>query len=195
MSTVLTKNARFEVIEGLNNLASDLEETGGADETIDLLGLAVLFIRAVPEELLSDETFTEELPADMAGLRKLCEQMRAMQIKIADLKAQQTEAKIPFDIMRTKTIPETMERMEVKTATFTGLGRVQLAADLYCSTKKGEKPAAMQWLRDCGYEEMIAETYNASSMKALVRQLIVDGTEVPGFLNVTPFTRASIVKA
>jgi hypothetical protein len=194
MSNILTKHARFEVIEGLNDLASDLEESGNA-EGAELLELAVLFVRAVPDELLSDTAFTEELPADMAGLRALCDRMRGMQIKIADLKAQQTEAKIPFDIMRTKTIPETMEQMEVKSATFAGLGRVQLAADLYCSTKKGEKPAAMAWLRDCGYNDMIAETYNATSMKALIRQLIVDGVEVPEFLNVTPFVRASIVKA
>jgi hypothetical protein len=194
MGHILTKNTRFQTIEGLNDLADGLEDAGDKDAA-ELLELAVLFIRAVPEELLSDEIVTEELPSDMAGLRRLCEEMRNMQIKLADLKAQTTEVRIPFDIIRTKTIPETMEALEVKTATFTGLGRVQLAADLRCSTKKGEKFAAMEWLRDCGYQDMITEGYNASSMKALVRQMIVDGTEPPSFLNVLPFTRASIVKA
>ncbi len=53
----------------------------------------------------------------------------------------------------------------------------------------------MAWLRDCGYADMISEAYNATSMKALIRRLIIDGTEVPEFMNVTPFMRASIVKA
>lgn len=100
-----------------------------------------------------------------------------------------------LDELRLKQIPEMMDQLEVKNAVFTGLGRVQLASDLYCSTKAGQKDQAMQWLRDCGYAEMISESYNATSMKALVRRLIVEGTEIPEFMNVTPFIRASIVKA
>jgi hypothetical protein len=99
-----------------------------------------------------------------------------------------------LDDLRLKRIPELMDALEVKNATFEGLGRIQLASDLYCSTKAGQKDAAMQWLRDCGYDEMISESYNASSMKALVRRMIVDGVEAPEFLSVTPFIRASIVK-
>lgn len=103
--------------------------------------------------------------------------------------------KAQYDDLRLRQIPEMMEALEVKTATFEGLGRVQLAGDLYCSTAKGRKEEAMTWLRDCGYEEMITESYNATSMKALIRRLMVDGTEIPDFMNVTPFMRASIVKA
>jgi hypothetical protein len=43
---------------------------------------------------------------------------------------------------------------------------------------------------------MIVETYNASSLKALFRRMIADGAEIPDeVFNVTPFIRASIVKA
>lgn len=194
MTLALTKNLQFETIEGLNELSSELEEAGN-ESAAELLDLAILFMRMVPEDKLAPEPVAEDTPADMVSLRKLCEEMRQLQYKIADLKAQQTEAKIPFDHLRLKVIPEMMEAMEVKTSTFTGLGRVQLASDLYCSTKKGQKEAGMQWLRDCGYEEMITEGYNATSMKALIRRMIVDGVEIPEFLNVTPFMRASIVKA
>jgi len=105
------------------------------------------------------------------------------------------ELGVLIDGLRLKQIPEMMDQLEVKNATFQGIGRVQLAADLYCSTKAGQKDQAMQWLRDMEMDGMISETYNTSSMKALVRRLMVDGAELPDCLNVTPFIRASIVKA
>jgi len=83
----------------------------------------------------------------------------------------------------------------VKTITFEGLGRVQTATDLYANTREGQKDAGIQWLRDCGYEGMITEGYNASSLKALFRRMIGEGSDIPDdIFNVTPFVRASIVK-
>lgn len=133
--------------------------------------------------------------ADLNDLRALCAQMKELQNRKEEVEVGLSLINADLDNLRLKLIPEMMDQMEVKNATFEGLGRVQLASDLYCSTKAGQKENAMQWLRDCGYGEMIAETYNATSMKSLVRQLIVAGTEIPEFLNVTPFIRASIVKA
>jgi hypothetical protein len=133
--------------------------------------------------------------ADLSTLRELCAKMQALQ----QTKEAHDEASkligVEIDNLRLKQIPEMMDQMEVKNATFQGIGRVQLAADLYCSTKAGQKDAAMLWLRDMGLDDMISETYNATSMKALVRRLMVDGVELPDCLNVTPFIRASIVKA
>ena len=132
---------------------------------------------------------------DMNDLRALCIEMKALQDKKAGLEEQEKEVNMALDELRLKKIPEMCEALGVKNATFEGLGRVQLATDLYCSTKAGQKDAAMVWLRDCGYADMISETYNATSMKALIRRLIENGTEIPEFMNVTPFIRASIVKA
>ena len=133
--------------------------------------------------------------ADLNDLKTLCVQMKRIQEEKEAVEEMLKSINERLDSLRLKLIPEMMDQLEVKNATFEGLGRVQLASDLYCSTKAGQKDTAMRWLRDCGYEEMIAESYNASSMKALVRQLIVAGTDIPEFLNVTPFIRASIVKA
>ncbi|MFZ2287594.1 MAG: hypothetical protein WAV93_11465 [Bacteroidales bacterium] len=133
--------------------------------------------------------------ADLSTLRELCIKMQSLQEQKAVLDEQSTELTKALDDIRLKQIPEMMDQLEVKNATFPGIGRVQLAADLYCSTKAGQKDAAITWLRDCGYEGMVTEGYNASSLKALVRRFIEDGTEVPEFLNITPFIRASIVKA
>lgn len=133
--------------------------------------------------------------ADLNTLRELCMKMQNLQIEKDTLEESLKTANLAIDDLRLKQIPEMMDQLEVKNATFQGIGRVQLAADLYCSTKAGKKDEAMQWLRDMEMDGMISETYNASSMKALVRRLMVDGTDIPECLNVTPFIRASIVKA
>lgn len=133
--------------------------------------------------------------SSLTDLRGLVVQMKALQDKKDSLDEQVKQVNIELDDLRLKQIPEMMDALEVKNTTFEGLGRVQLAADLYCSTKAGQKDAAMQWLRDMDLADMVTETYNASSMKALVRRLIEQGVEIPEFMNVTPFIRASIVKA
>jgi hypothetical protein len=133
---------------------------------------------------------------DMNELRAMCARMKDLQDRKTALEDSLTEINKELDKIRTKEIPEAMEALELRNATFEGLGRVQLATDLYASTKEGKKEAAIQWLQDCGYDDMIVETYNASSLKALFRRMIADGAEIPDdVFNVTPFIRASIVKA
>ncbi len=133
--------------------------------------------------------------ADLNTLRELCAKMVAIQENKAIVEEELSRINGELDDIRLKQIPEMMAEIEVKNATFPGIGRVQLAADLYCSTKAGRKEEAMQWLRDMELDGMISETYNASSMKALIRKQIEQGAEIPDFMNVTPFIRASIVKA
>lgn len=131
-----------------------------------------------------------------AELREIAVRMKALQDEKEKLEKQLAEINIELENIRVRKIPTMMESLGLKNVTFEGLGRVQLASDLYLSTKEGKKEEAMQWLRDTGHTGMISESYNASSMKALIRRLLVDGAEVPTELfNITPFTRASIVKA
>ena len=133
--------------------------------------------------------------SDLNTIRGLCLRMQSLQEQKEAIDSRSVELTKELDTLRLKQIPEAMAAAEVKNATFPGIGRVQLAADLYCSTKAGKKDEAMQWLRDMELDGMIQETYNASSMKALVRRLIEQGAELPDCLNVSPFIRASIVKA
>ena len=122
--------------------------------------------------------------------------MKELQDRKAVMDTEVTELNKAIDELRLRKIPAMMEELEVKNATFEGLGRVQLATDLYASTKEGQKEAAIQWLRDLGYENMVTETYNATSLKALFRRQLEQGIEIPDeIFNVNPFIRASIVKA
>ena len=133
---------------------------------------------------------------DMNALRAVCVDMKALQDRKEAIEGQLTDINKALEIIRVQTIPSMMETLGLRNATFDGLGRVQLASDLHASTREGQKTAAMQWLRDCGYEGMITETYNASSLKALFRRQLTEGVAIPeDIFNVSPFTRASIVKA
>lgn len=132
----------------------------------------------------------------MEDLRGQCLAMKNLQARKDVLEDELSEINKELDRIRVAVIPPMMESLGVRTATFEGLGRVQLAADIYASTREGQKSAAMQWLRDCGYADMITETYNASSLKALFRRQLAEGADIPeDIFNVTPFVRASIVKA
>lgn len=132
----------------------------------------------------------------MEALRAHCAAMKSLQDRKTKLEEELSQVNVELDDIRTKKIPELMASMELRNVTIEGLGRVQLAADLYASTRAGKKDEAMTWLRDCGYADMITETYNASSLKALLRRMIAEGTEIPEHVfSVTPFMRASIVKA
>lgn len=192
----ITANLLESNLTAIDNAVSELNDNQFFD-IAETLETTMLLLRALQRaEILPWEAVEDDVPVngDLDTLRQLCVEMKTLQLKAMDLKAQATEVRIPLDSLRLNKIPAMMEALEVKTATFQGIGRVQTAPDLYCSTAKGRKEDAMQWLRDCGYEDMIKETYNASSMKALIRRLITEGTETPDFMNVTPFVRASIVK-
>jgi hypothetical protein len=132
----------------------------------------------------------------METLKALCVAMKDLQTDKETVEASLAAINMQLDDLRLKKIPEMMEQLDLRTATFEGLGRVQLAADLYASTRAGQKEAALLWLKDCGYADMIQASVNSSSLKALFRRLIMEGGEIPETIfNIAPFTRASIVKA
>lgn len=132
----------------------------------------------------------------MQDLRFLCEEMKALQAQRDELAEKKATVEKQLQVLAQGKIPEMMEALGLRNATFEGLGRVQLAEDIFANTVAGKKPEGIQWLRDCGYEDMIQEDFNMSSAKALFRRMIREGVPIPNeIFNITPYTRASIVKA
>lgn len=192
------KLSAFErVLFSLNELADHLSDNDYFEEVEDLKS-AIMMLQALRDTsfLVQDSVEPEVLTGDMETLRQLCVQMKDLQLKALVIKADAAAVREPLDELRLKKIPDLMNHLDVKTATFNGLGRVQLASDLYASTISGKKDAALGWLADCGYGDMIKPTVNGSSLKALFRRQIKEGTMPPDdIFKITPFTRASIVKA
>lgn len=192
------KKSMYErVLFTLSALADELLDGQEFDESEDVKS-AIMMLQALNREGLIEDDSVESEPVtgDMETLRQLCAQMKELQLKALAIKADAAAVREPLDDLRLRRIPDLMASLEVKTTTFSGLGRVQLASDLYASTLPGKKDDAFQWLRDCGYGDMIKPTVNASSLKALFRQQIKAGAMPPDdIFKITPFTRASIVKA
>lgn len=107
------------------------------------------------------------------------------------------EASRVYDYMRLAAIPNRFEAENIKNVTVAGIGRVQLAGDLYAGIAPGKQDAAFEWLRDNGRGDLVKETVNVTSLKAVLKAIIVKGEEeLPeGVFKAEPFTRASIVKA
>lgn len=99
-----------------------------------------------------------------------------------------------YDWTRMGLVPMKMEEEGVENVRVVGIGRVSLTADL--SVSMPDKPAGYRWLAEHGLNDLITETVNASSLKAVIRRRLRDGDDVPeGVFKISPFTRASITKA
>lgn len=195
---MITKGSLEGLLGDLSTLINSLRDDQFFDEA-DTIESAVPYLHRLLTLDVLPNPVTDEVdttPKNQEALRKLVLEMKGLQNEMIELKVKTADVRAPLDELRLKKIPEMMQSLEITTTTFVGLGRVQLAGDLYASTKKGCKDAAMQWLRDTGHESLIKEGYNASSVKAIFRAYIKEGTEIPEeIFSVTPFTRASIVKA
>lgn len=120
--------------------------------------------------------------------------MHTMQGLNAQADAVKTTIGKVYDWSRMGLVPEKMEEAGVDGFTVTGIGRVSLTADL--SVSMPDKAAGYAWLNDHDLGDLITETVNASSLKAVIRRRMRDGQEVPGeIFRISPFTRASITKA
>lgn len=130
----------------------------------------------------------------MENIIALARHMKDLQGKKEALESDLKEINKALDQVRLKDIPEAMAESDIRTLTIDGVGRVQLAMDCYATIK--DKEAGYNWLRENGYSGLITEYVQPSTFKATVKDAIKDGQEFPDELfSITPFTRASIVKA
>ena len=100
-----------------------------------------------------------------------------------------------LDTLRLALIPLAMEREGLESPlNVSGVGRVSLTGDVYATIT--DKENFYEWLHDNKSGDLITESVNASTLKAWVKDKIKQGLPYPTeFLNVTPYTRASITKA
>jgi hypothetical protein len=101
-----------------------------------------------------------------------------------------------YDYLRLALVPERFEEDGISNMKVDGVGRVQLAGDLYAGVIKGKEDQAFEWLDDNGRGDLVKKTVNSSSIKAVLKKMLESGEEIPAELfKAEPFTRASIVKA
>ena len=120
--------------------------------------------------------------------------MRMLQSEKEQLEGTLKLINIQLDDLRLKQIPEAMAEQDIRTMTIEGVGRVQLAMDVYATIK--DKEAGYEWLQEHGYEGLIVPYVQPSTFKAAVKEALKAGQEFPEeVFSIQPFTRASIVKS
>jgi hypothetical protein len=131
---------------------------------------------------------------EMNEIITMARQMRTLQAEKEELDERLKFLNLALDDLRLKQIPEAMAEMDIRTLTVEGIGRVQLAMDCYATIK--DKAAGYQWLQEHGYDGLVTEYVQPSTFKAAVKEALKKGQSFPDELfSITPFTRASIVKA
>jgi len=121
--------------------------------------------------------------------------MNEIRIKLEAAKGIKVLLQARYDALRLNIIPSAMEDDDISNITVDGVGRVTLAADMYCSIPKDKRSAAWKWLRENKLGDIISETINSGTLKATIKSIMKKGQTVPADLfKVTPFSRASITK-
>ena len=127
------------------------------------------------------------------SLHALADLMKVMREEKDEVEAQLKIINAKYDVLRLESIPNKMDEEGVERVSYEGIGRVGLTADMYVSV--ADKPGLHEWLEDNGFGDLIQPVVNASTLKAFIKGRMKDGKEVPAeYVNVTPFTRASITK-
>lgn len=130
----------------------------------------------------------------MKELLAMAKEMQALQRNKDALEEDLKAVNKRLDELRLRLIPDYMAENNLRTTTIDGIGRIQLASDCYATIK--DKEAGYEWLRDNGYDGLVTEYIQPSTFKAAVKDALKNGQEFPEELfNITPFIRASIVKA
>lgn len=126
-----------------------------------------------------------------------------------------------FDLIRLKVVPEKLQKDDMTSIRITGVGRLGLSADAYCSVIPGCKPDLVAWmLSHPEYKLLVKEDVNPSTLKSLVKTMAQEAAEaaqdidleaelsdaepadteksefelISRFVNYTPFMRASVTK-
>jgi hypothetical protein len=127
------------------------------------------------------------------------QELATMQKEVAEvkdtIKSLTTNVVKMHDAIRKHYLPGKMEDEGIDRITVSGVGSVSIVADAYISVRGERKEDAYTWLNDNGYGDLIKETVNASTLKALGKELLEKGTSLPEeYFSVSPFVRTNLRK-
>lgn len=133
---------------------------------------------------------------EVLSYKDLALEFQALKQIKADAKLEAALVEEKFDALTKQVIPDKMTEEGIKTIAIDGVGRLQLSAQAYCSTKAGMKDALFDWLIENDFKDLITDVVNASTLKAFIKEQLNLGEKVPPdeIINYDPYLRASVVK-
>lgn len=109
------------------------------------------------------------------------------------LKFYKTEIQKLHDYVSFTVIPEIMEDEGIDTTTYVGVGKIICESDMRCNVPAANRDLLKDWLVEHGHGSLVSETVNASSLKALIKEQLKEGNEIPDELvKIHSYTRAKI---
>jgi hypothetical protein len=174
-----------EVVKPVNHKLRLKKFRGGLEE---LEALAVSGADAITRWfVLEDEDFKSVKIQDLARM------MKRLQLLHESLDNTKKRVGVIFDEVRVRHLPTMMDSEDMPKFTVDDLGTVSLTDDLRVKVLDPQKE--FEWLEEIGCGDLISNTVNGSSLKALLRRKLVAGEEIPSdIFEVAPFTRATITK-
>lgn len=144
-------------------------------------------------EMYQVETVADKMrTADLKTLAMIHQQLNELTDHIDESRKMLSKT---YDWLRHSLMIDKMDEAGLEAFSVPGVGRVYIQSSLNASIKAGAKGGAYLWLQDHGHGNLIQETVNASSLKALARTKLADNDPLPAELfNVSPKQFAVIQK-
>ncbi len=146
-------------------------------------------------ERIVDSINPEKEDYSAHSLPELAARLKELKEALSDLKEVSTYIQNEHDKLSESVIPERMDEEGVEVMRVKNVGRLQVGSDIRCSVPKDSKLAVQDWLRENGHGSLIAETVNASTFKAFIKECIREGNKYPkDLIKVHPYSKATVVK-
>jgi len=130
------------------------------------------------------------------SLPELTAEIHRLKTELDSRSASKTLIQKMYDHLTMAIVPDRMDDEGVSTMNVTGVGRLQVAANIRCSCPAPNKEALYKWLKDNNHAAMIQPTVNSSTLKAFVVEQMKEenGNYHKELLKFEPYSRATVVK-
>lgn len=132
--------------------------------------------------------------ADIDEVHELAARMKELSAEINTLKSRTSELQKEYDDIRKRKLPELLANERVEGMKLEGIGTLSMRADLYVHCPASQRAALVEWCDENDVGDLAARTVNPQTLKAFVKERMMDGKELPEMLSVTPYEVAVITK-
>lgn len=127
---------------------------------------------------------------------ELASRVKELKDEIASRDKVTASLKDELEVLTQKIIPEKMDGEGVSTVNVKGFGRLTVTQQMRANVPSDKAPLLRQWLRENGYEALITEGVNSSTLKAWVKERIAECEDYPAdLINLHTYEQATLTKA
>lgn len=141
----------------------------------------------------------DEYKQEMASksYKDLALELERLNIELDKARKLKNELQSQYDTITMDILPDRLAEDEFSNVPIKGVGRLQPSHQAYCSVVAGQKEALFGWLEDNGFNDLITEVVNASTLKSFVKECREEGRPVPPdeIVRYQPYTRVTLVKS